>query len=164
MRASEFINENERLDELLPLVVGAARGVAAGAKVLSKIGAAKKKSQQATGRVGDPMGAPAGAAPTQPAGAAVKADPQGQTNAPQSTVAPDQANPQQAAQIDRAKDQLIQPGKNIPLPTDVGIKNYKVGKIQGDEVEIENPAAKKNPTEPSKVIYKKDDLKRSLSL
>jgi len=164
MRANEFIKEEERLDELLPLVIGAARGVAAGAKVLSKIGAVKKAAQTATGRVGKPMGEPAGAAPPQPAGAVTQADPAGQSTAPQSTIAPDQPNPQQAAQIDRAKDQMIKPGQDIPLPTEKGMKNYKVGKIKGDEVEIENPAAMKNPTEPSKVIYKKSDLKRSLAI
>jgi hypothetical protein len=163
MRANEFIKENERLDELLPLVIGAARGVAAGAKVLSKIGAMKKMSQQATGRVGDPMGEPAGAAPPQPAGAA-PVGPQVQPTTPQATAAPTQANPQQAAQMDRAKDQMIKPGGEIPLPTDKGIQNYTVGQIQGDEVEIVNPDAKKNPTEPAKVIYKKDDLKRSLTI
>lgn len=156
MRASDFIKEEERLDELLPLVVAGARGVATGAKTLSKIGAVKKATQSATGRVGKPMGAP-NAAPTQ-------ADPNAQTNNPQSTVPPDQPDPKQAADLDRAKDQLIGPGKEIPLPTEKGSQNFKVGKIQGDEVEIENPAAMKNPTQPKKVIYKKDDLKRSMTI
>jgi hypothetical protein len=164
MRANEFIKEDERLDELLPLVVGAVRGVAAGAKVLGKIGAMKKMAQTATGRVGDPMGQPAGAAPSQPAGAAPSQPAGAVSAAPQSTAQPVKVDPQQAAQADRAKDQIIRPGRDIPLPTDKGIQNYKVGKIQGDEVEIVNPDAKKDPTQPSKVIYKKDDLKRSLTL
>jgi len=59
---------------------------------------------------------------------------------------------------------MIKPGKAIPLPTEKGSQNFKVSKIQGNEVEIENPAAMKDPSQPKKVVYKKDDLKRSLTI
>lgn len=151
MRANEFISEAEKLDEIMPLVIGAARGVATGAKTLAKIGAMKNAAQKAIGRVGQPMGA-------------TKADPQGQTAQPQTTTPPDQASAKQSADIDRAKNVMIQPGKQVPLPTQAGSKNFKVTKVQGDEVEIENPDALKNPTQPKKIVYKKDDLKRSMTI
>lgn len=151
MRANEFISEQQKLDEVLPLVVGAGRGVGTAAKTIGKVGAIKSAAQKAVGRVGQAMGA-------------TKADPQGQTTQPQSTIPPDQPDPKQAADINRAKTLMIQPGKQLPLPTQTGSKNFKVSKVQGDEVEIENPDALKNPTQPKKIVYKKDDLKRSLTI
>ena len=151
MRASDFIREEEQLNELLPLVIAGARGVAAGAKTLSKIGAAKKTAQTATGRVGKPMG-------TEPT--------QGNPNATQTTTPTQQPNaqPDQAQQAaDVAKDNMIKPGKSVALPTKDGSQEFKVAKIQGNDVEIENPDAAKDPSQPKKVVYNKDDLKRSMT-
>jgi hypothetical protein len=150
MRANEFIREDETLNELLPLVV------AGGAKTLSKTGAAKNATQTATGRVGKPMGS----VPTQGNPNATQTNTPQQPNQQQPNQ--QQANQQQAADV--AKDKMITPGQSIPLPTTKGSQDFKVGKIQGDEVEIENPTAMQDPTQPKKVVYKKDDLKRSLTI
>jgi hypothetical protein len=155
MRASDFIKEEEQLNELLPLVVAGAKGVAAVAKGAAKVGGANNGAQTAVGRVGKPMGS----TPTQGNPNAT------QTNTPQQAAQQQQApNPQQQQAADRAKDKMIKPGQSIPLPTQQGSQSFKVGKIQGDEVEIENPAAQADPTQPKKVVYKKDDLKRSLTV
>jgi sRNA-binding protein len=159
MRASEFIREDEKLNELLPLVVGGARAIAGGAKTLAKFGAAKNATQTAVGRVGKPMGS----TPTQGNPNATQPTQQQQPNATQPTQQ-QQPNQQQQKAADIAKDNLIKPGQSIPLPTGKGSQDFKVGKIQGDEVEIENPAAASDPTQPKKVVYKKDDLKRSLTI
>jgi hypothetical protein len=170
MRASEFIREDEKLNELLPLVVGGARAIAGGAKTLAKFGAAKNATQTAVGRVGKPMGS----TPTQGNPNATQPTQQQQPNATQPTqqqqpnatqpTQQQQPNQQQQKAADIAKDNLIKPGQSIPLPTGKGSQDFKVGKIQGDEVEIENPAAASDPTQPKKVVYKKDDLKRSLTI
>jgi cytoskeletal protein RodZ len=181
MRASEFIREDEKLNELLPLVVGGARAIAGGAKTLAKFGAAKNATQTAVGRVGKPMGStptqgnPNATQPTQQQQPnATQPTQQQQPNATQPTqqqqpnatqpTQQQQPNQQQQKAADIAKDNLIKPGQSIPLPTGKGSQDFKVGKIQGDEVEIENPAAASDPTQPKKVVYKKDDLKRSLTI
>jgi hypothetical protein len=156
MRASEFISEEQKLDEVLPLVIGAARGVAAGARA---VGAAAKIGAKAAGAMGA-IGRGA-ANTTSKIGQAL-----GNTGTAVVSNPPQQPNQKQNRDIEKAKDQLIQPGKQIPLPTvdKGGIQNYKVTKVQGDNVEIENPNALKDPTAPEKVVYKKQDLKRSITI
>lgn len=153
MRANEFIKEEEKLDEVLPLVIGAARGLAAGAKLGAKaIGAAARIGGQVAKAVGST---------TSKVGQAL-----GSTGSTTVANPSQQPNQKQNRDIDRAKDQLIQPGKQIPLPNTAkgGIQNYKVTKVQGDDVEIENPDALKDPTAPKKVVYKKQDLKKSIAI
>jgi hypothetical protein len=149
MRADQFIKKEEKLDEVLPLITGAAAlaggamklagGVASGVGSVAKgvgagIGAAAKGVGKAVGAVGSK--------------AAQKID------------------PKQAQDIDRAKDQLIRPGKKILLPTQGpgGPQAFKVTKVQGDEVEIENPEGNKSPNQPNKLIYKKSDVKSTINL
>lgn len=153
MRANEFMKEEQKLDEILPLVIGAARGLAAGARLGAKaVGAAARIGGQAAKAIGGSVSK---------VGQAL-----GSTGTTTVANPPQKPNPKQDREIDRAKDQLIQPGKQIPLPNTAkgGIQNYKVTKVQGDDVEIENPDALKDPTAPKKVIYKKQDLKRSMSI
>lgn len=153
MRADEFINEDEKLDEVLPLVIGAARGLAAAGKLGAKaVGAASRIGSQVSKAVGRG---------TSQVGQAL-----GSTGTTTVANPPQQPNQKQNRDIDRAKDQLIQPGKQIPLPTPSkgGIQNYKVSKVQGDDVEIENPDALKDPTAPKKIVYKKQDLKKSIAI
>jgi len=67
------------------------------------------------------------------------------------------------AALDAAKDKILKPGASIPLPTAKGkMQNFKVTKVQGDEVEIENPDSDKAPEQPEKIVYKKDDIKKSI--
>jgi hypothetical protein len=57
-------------------------------------------------------------------------------------------------------EQQLKPGGQLELTNTKGQKqSFKVSKISGDEVEIENPEAKKSPSQPEKIIYKKEDLK-----
>lgn len=153
MRINEFITDEEKLDEVLPLVIGAARGLAAGAKLGAKAaGAAAKIGGQVAKAVGST---------TSKVGQAL-----GSTGTTTVANPPQQPNQSQSRDIERAKDQLIQPGKQIPLPTPTkgGVQNYKVTKIQGDNVEIENPDALKDPTAPKRVVYNKQDLKKSIAI
>jgi hypothetical protein len=50
----------------------------------------------------------------------------------------------------------------LPTAGTGGTGEFKITGIQGDEVEIENP--RPTPGEPSKTVYKKDDIKKSMSL
>ena len=153
MRADEFIKEDTKLDEILPLVIGAARGLAAGAKLGAKaVGAASKIGGQVAKAVGST---------TSKVGQAL-----GSTGSTTVSNPPQQPNQAQNRDIEQAKDKLIQPGKQIPLANTAkgGVQNYKVTKVQGDDVEIENPDALKDPTAPKKVVYKKQDLKRSIAI
>ena len=147
MRASEFIREEEKLDEVLPLVGAVAkaaggamaRGAAAkGAGSLAR-GAAGMASKPFQSQTGDTIG-----------------EPDDQEITP--------ADPARAQALDRAKDQVIKPGANVKLPTDGtgGPEEFKIAGMQGDEVEIENPNPA--PGEPRKIVHKKDDIKQSMSL
>lgn len=150
MRADEFINEEQKLDEVLPLITGAA-ALAGGAMslaggVASGVGAVAKGAGKAIGAVG---------------GAAAKG-----INKAVGTQKPQKLDPKQAQDIDRAKDQLIRPGKKIVLPTQGpgGPQAFKVSKVQGDEVEIENPEGNKSPNQPNKLVYKKSDVKSTIKI
>lgn len=146
MRADEFIREDQKLDEVLPLI---GKAVATGGGMLAK-GAAK-----------------AGAGMLNKG--TVKTAGPNTTQQPQTMGAPDTSNKSpgstvRAQAVDQAKDQIIKPGSSINLPTDGtgGPEEFKVSGIQGDEVEIENPTPA--PGEPRRVMYKKDDIKQSMSL
>jgi hypothetical protein len=139
MRADEFIKEEEQLDEVLPLVGLAAK--AAGGML------AKGAAKAAGGMLARGVGKAVGAVGNKVAGA-IGSDEE------------EVANPA----VDQAKDQMIKPGIKLPLATTAtgGPEQFKVTRVQGDEVEIENP--KPQGAEPQKVVYKRDDLKKSMSL
>jgi hypothetical protein len=155
MRANEFVSEEQKLDEVLPLIVGgaaiglgaAAAGIGSGiGGVASGVGAVAKGAGKAVGAVGN---------------LAAKG-----INKVAGTNKPQKVDPVQAQDIDRAKDQLIRPGKNIILPTQGpgGPQAFKVTKVQGDEVEIENPEGNKSPNQPNKLVYKKSDVKSTINI
>lgn len=163
MRADEFIREEEKLDEVLPLIGIAAKGVAKG--VAGAVGRSVGKAAVAgAGAVARGVGGAAKAA----GGMLSKGAGPAPTQSNQTMGAPDEdgadADPARAQAMDRAKDQVIKPGANINLPTDGtgGPGEFKVTGMQGDEVEIENPTPA--PGEPRRVMYKKDDIKQSMSL
>lgn len=158
MRADEFISNEQKLDEVLPLITGAAAlaggamklagGVASGAGAVAK-GVGKGVGAAARG-VGKAVGAAGSAVADKVAG----------------TQAPEKIDPKQARDIDRAKDQLIRPGNKIVLPTQGagGPQAFKVSKVQGDEIEIENPEGNKSPNQPNKLVYKKADVKSTIKI
>lgn len=165
MRASEFIKEEEKLDEVLPLITGAA-SLAGGAMKLAGgvaggLGAAAKGIGKGIGGVASGVGS---AAKGIVKGVGAVSTRVGQTLGP---AEPDEKSldPAARAAASQAKDKLIKPGAQIQLPTagPGGKQPFKVTKIQGNEVEIENPDAK-DPTQPNKLVYNKDDLKRSITL
>jgi len=164
MRAHEFISEEEKLDEVLPLIVGAARvGAAALGRGAAVAGRGAVKGATALGRgVVNTVGATKAVA-----GAAQKLGSKiGQNmGEPQANDPNAKVDPAQQLAANRAKDQLIRPGANLRLPTagTGGPQDFKVSKVQGDEVEIENPNATM-PGEPKKVVYKKDAIKQSISI
>lgn len=157
MRMDELLKkeelEEDRLDEILPLITGAASlaggamrlagGVASGAGALAK-GLGKGVGAVAKG-VGKTVGAVAGA-PAKMIGA------------------DDEKDPRKKMALDKAKDAMIRPGQKVKLPTQKGDQEFKVTKVAGDEVEIENPEGNNSPNQPNKVTYYKDDLKKSMSV
>ena len=162
MRASEFIREEEKLDEVLPLVGLAAKGVGG---ALAR-GAAKGAASAVGRGLGKAAVKGAGSLARGAAGIAAKpfqsqtGDTIGEPDDQETTP----TDPARAQALDRAKDQIIKPGANVKLPTDGtgGPEEFKIAGMQGDEVEIENPNPA--PGEPRKIVHKKDDIKQSMSL
>ena len=158
MRASEFIKEEEKLDEVLPLITGAA-ALAGGAMrlaggVASGVGAAAKGIGKGIGAAAKGIGKGVGAVSTRVGQSMGPAQPDEKSNDPAARAA-----------AERAKDQMLRPGSQVKLPTagPGGAQPFKVTKVQGNEVEIENPDAK-DPTQPNKLVYNKADLKKSMSI
>ena len=57
----------------------------------------------------------------------------------------------------------LKPGTNIQMPTTTGqVGNFKVTRVTANDVEIENPDKLKNPNEPDRVIYNKQDLAKAM--
>ena len=157
MRADEFINEDEKLDEIIPLVTGAAalaggvaKGVGGVAKgiggVASGVGAATKGIGKGVGAAAKGVGNVVGAVGDRAA----------------KTIRGKDDSPE----IDQAKDNMLRPGNKIKLPTKTtgGPSEFKVTRVQGQDVEIENPDANTNKEEPQKIVYNKDDLKKSIQV
>ena len=149
MRQHEFISEKQKLDEILPLITGAA-SLAGGAMklaggVASGVGAVASGVGKGIGAAAKGVGKAVGAVGTRAAKA----------------IGGDDDDPA----IDNAKDQMLQPGKEVELPTQGtgGPQKFKVTKVAGNEVEIENPEGNKNPSQPRKLVYTKDDLKKSMA-
>ena len=176
MRANEFISEEQQLDEILPLLVGAARGVAAAAggaaKVAGKVGAAVGRGVVgAASSVGKLAANKLGSEPepeqdtpngvvgtqTQPNVKTSEIPPKPSTQRP--TITP-------ALQTKAASAMTnLKPGTNLELPTGTGrVGNFKISKVMGQNVEIENPDKDKNPNEPDKLVYNKDDLMKSMGV
>lgn len=150
MRADEFIREDEKLDEIIPLVTGAASAIGGAAKlaggIASGVGAAAKGIGKGIGAAAKGTGKAVGAVGSAAAKAIGAKD--------------------DAPEIDQAKDNMLRPGNKIKLPTKTagGPSEFKVTRVQGQDVEIENPDANTNKDEPQKVVYKRDDLKKSMQV
>lgn len=164
MRANEFIRDEEKLDEILPLIGAAAGGIAraAGAvagRAVAGLGKAAVRGAGALARgavtsmVGkdddeeEPDAGPNATVGVQPATATAK------LNMPGSQVTPAMANKAGAAMAN------LKPGVSLQMPTNTGrVGDFKVTKVTANDVEIENPDKLKNPNEPDKIIYNKKDL------
>lgn len=167
MRADEFISEDEKLDEIVPLI---AKGLGSVAKYAAKkaVGgvagsvagaAAKGIVKGLTARDDDeekPRANPNAKVGTQPN----MGDAKPQTAAP---TQPGAAQKTQGAQTMGANPD-IKPGKSIELPTNtVGAKTkYQVKAVRkgagGEpEVELQDPKDPKGP----KYVYKQKDIERA---
>lgn len=178
MRASEFISEEQKLDEILPFLAGAARGVAAAAggaaKVAGKVGGAVARNvvgatANSVGRMAaNKLGSDNTAAGQQTPNGVIGT--QSQPNVKSSQIPP-KPSTQSTTTASAAQDNpaamltKITPGANLQLPTGTGkVGNFKISKIMGKDVEIENPDKNKNPNEPDKLVYNKDDLMKSMGV
>jgi hypothetical protein len=177
MKADEFITEDDRLDEILPLLVGAARGVGMAAR--AGIGAAKlgAKAVGAAANAASAVAKGVGSA-ARAVGSVASAPSKGVGSAARAVgsvaSAPSKGVGQQAASkvagtakdkaLDIAKDQLLKPGSTITLPSATGQADYKVSSLRGNDVELDNPDAQKDPTQPTKLLYKKDNIKKNMAI
>lgn len=162
MRATEFIDETQKLDEVLPLVAMAGRAVAAGAAravgrgIKSLVGGGAEPEADDAGpnaKVGTQTNTPtAPVAPTAPASAGTT----GQTAPPTFSKTP-------GGKTSQTPPMQLRPGSDIELPSENGTVNkFRVTKVTGDDVEIENPDKTRNPQEPSRMIFKKRDLEQGM--
>ena len=173
----------EQLDEILPAIgavagmaaraagtaavkggAALARGAVKGATALGRAGA-KAAGKAAAGAV---KGVAKGA--TRAAGSAVRGAAKsiaGRGNDdPNATVGTQDEVPMgtQGTQGTQSKPSQIKPGKKLKLPSKTASgkpgpeKAFKITKVQGDDVEIENPMPK--PGEPKKFTYNKQDLEQ----
>lgn len=139
MRMDEILDQEQldedRLDEVLPLITGAA-ALAGG--VMRGAGAAAKGIGKGVGAVAKGVGKTIGTIASAPAKMIGSND-------------------------EKQQQRMLKPGAKVPLPTQDGkIKPFKVTRITGNEVEIENPDGQKSPNQPNKIIYNKDDLMKSI--
>lgn len=175
MRASEFITEEQQLDEILPLLVGAARGVAAvaggAAKIAGRVGAAAARGVvgAAANSVGKLAASKLGSDPAQSTPNGVVGT-QTQPNVKTSEIPPKPSTQRPTitpALQDKAASAMtnLKAGVNLQLPTGTGrVGNFKISKVIGQNIEIENPDKNKNPNEPDKLVYNKDDLMKSMGV
>lgn len=163
MRAHEFITEEQRLNELLPLVTGGARSVS---RTLAKPITTQAKTA-ATKAVSIASKPPAPRRINNPnAKVGTQANTIGDNGSQQSQKNIPVAKTTTAQSPEKVKDQLLRPGSSIALPVDAKgtTANFSVTKVSGDEIEIDNPQSLKDPNQPKKLVYKKSDLKKSMTV
>jgi hypothetical protein len=178
MRAQEFISEEQKLDEILPLIGAAAGAVARG------VGAVAGRAAMGLGKAAlrGAGNLAKGAATSLVKGIVPGGDDDEETDDnPNKTVgvqpnaAPATATPKTTPQTanvtktmtDKAAKTIanLKPGTNIQMPTNTGrVGNFKVTKTTPNDVEIENPDKVKNPTEPDRVVFNKKDLARAMGV
>jgi hypothetical protein len=165
MRAAEFIREEEKLDEILPLIGLAARGIAGGAAkmagkaALKGVGALAKGAARTVGKTAGAAINAFGSDDEDDQGAIDKNDP----NAKVGTQTQPQPQPSAGSNkpVDPTNNPAVdfRPGAKINLPSTTGkVGNFKITKVTGDQVEIENPDKFKVPGEPDKLTFTRDEL------
>jgi hypothetical protein len=154
---------NNQIDEVLPAIAAIARGAAgAAAKGAAKVaqGAGKLAAKGAKSAIKTA----AKAASKSIAGGSAK-----EPNDPNATIGGQEEQPMGATSSQGTQGTTgtkptgtqpdpIKAGKKLQMPAGKTNKptNFKITKVQGDDVEIENPTPK--PGEPKKFTYKKQDL------
>jgi hypothetical protein len=139
MRANEFITLEQKLDEVVPLITGN-----------NSIAQARRGVSQAP----------------RPTGSVSTNKTIGTQGTPQSTAKNQMPDQGQVTKAEIEIDRAIAPGKTIPLPSAGTGKptNFKITKVSGDEVEIENPDGQKDPSQPNKLTYNRNDIKKSIAI
>ena len=157
----------DQLDEILPAIAAIARGAGAAVGAVGK----------AAARIGGAAARGAGKLAARGAKSAVKTaaksiggrEPEEEPNDPNATVGGQEEQPMGATSSQGTQGTSgtkptgtqpdpIKKGNQIKMPAGQTKKptNFKITKVQGDDVEIENPMPK--PGEPKKFTYKKQDL------
>lgn len=167
MRANEFIRDEEKLDEILPLIGAAAGGIARAAGAVAGRAAAglgraaiKGAGALARGAVGAVIGGGDDDDEEPDAGpnATVGVQPT-KTAMPATGTTPATGGQANAAMAKTADITNLKPGVSLQMPTNTGrVGNFKVSKVTANDVEIENPDKLKNPNEPDRIVYSKRDL------
>ena len=156
--AIELRKQHGEVVEALPAIAGLARGVGMAARKAGQVaGQAAKTATSAVKRA-------AGTAAVTAAGPNAKVGTQGTTGT-QGTQGVMQKAGGAIAQTaaDKASKQvsnkLLRRGGQVPLPNqDNQVQQYKVDNVQGDEVTLVDPKARRKPGQPDKVIVKKQDI------
>jgi len=61
--------------------------------------------------------------------------------------------------LQQVSNKLIRRGGQVPLPNqDNQVQQYKVDNVQGDEVTLIDPKARRKPGQPDKVVVKRQDI------
>lgn len=143
MRSFEFTTEADLMNEMIPLIPG--RG---------KRQSSPQGPNNPNAKVGTQSQSVDAQGPTVPSPPVV----------PSAPVAPGQQMNTKPGQPAKPMAKLA-PGSNIEMPTDNGqLGNFKITKITGNDIEIENPDHLKNPNEPERITYNKADLIKALGM
>ena len=174
--AIELRKQHGEVVEALPAIAGLARGVGMAARKAGQVaGQAAKTATSAVKRAAgtaaqaaktatSAVKRAAGTAAVTAAGPNAKVGTQGTTGT-QGTQGFMQKAVGAIAQTaaDKASKQvsnkLLRRGGQVPLPNqDNQVQQYKVDDVQGDEVTLVDPKARRKPGQPDKVIVKKQDI------
>jgi len=156
MRLAEFKDAAEKnVQEALPAILGLARASGAAAnKAAQTVKTAGKAAIQSV----KPQG---GSGPNATVGTQGGSANNNANTATSSAAS--SPNGIASAAADKATQQvskkLVRPGGQIPLPNEKNqIQQYKVDKVQGDNVTLIDPKAKMKPGQPDKVVVSRKDI------
>ena len=162
--------EEQQLDEIMPAIGAVAGGLARGAAAVGR-GAAKAVGKSIASAA---KGAARGANKVSKSLATrtISRDEPPETNDPNATVGQQSSSSTQGTQGTQNSDDSrssstdqsssIKQGKSVKLPAGKSglSKQFKVTRVQGDDVELQNPQPK--PGEPKKFVYNKSDIENNL--
>ena len=167
--AIELRKQHGEVVEALPAIAGLARGVGMAARKAGQVAGQAAKTatsavKRAAGTAASAVKRAAGTAAVTAAGPNAKVGTQGTTGT-QGTQGFMQKAVGAIAQTaaDKASKQvsnkLLRRGGQVPLPNqDNQVQQYKVDNVQGDEITLVDPKARRKPGQPDKVIVKKQDI------